>query len=143
MKVSLATGQPLKVGTYLHCLISTTQKVAMLAGEGRTVGVVVDPKKVYRSLVSVRQRLLCCVIFSGKLLSIYVFGVQNRFHLPYPCTSGVTVGDYVSTALLYPAVSISKILLTSANDLPKRSVVYVIVGDINHMLLVLHAKFNT
>ncbi|KAK2175873.1 hypothetical protein NP493_701g01000 [Ridgeia piscesae] len=45
-------GQPLKVGTYLHCLVKTSQKVAMLAGEGRTVGVVIDPKKVYRSLVT-------------------------------------------------------------------------------------------
>ena len=52
MKVPLTSGQPLKVGTYLHCLVKTSQKVAMLAGEGRTVGVVIDPKKVYRSLVS-------------------------------------------------------------------------------------------
>ena len=48
----LFSGNPLRIGQYIDCMINIKDKMPMLLEEKRTVDVIIEPRKVYRACVS-------------------------------------------------------------------------------------------
>ncbi len=44
-------GTPLKVGSYIHCMVKSDTQMERMIGESRSVNVTVEPRKIFRQQV--------------------------------------------------------------------------------------------
>ena len=61
------SGESLKIGSYLHCMIETKDHLEMKAGQSRTVQITVNPRQVFNSVVRVFRKQL--ISLEGNSLS--------------------------------------------------------------------------
>ena len=132
-------GRPLSVGSYLRCMILDDDRMDIMTGESRTVGVVVNPRKVHRSQVSPELKLSLQTLMPGMPVKVTVSkvtddGVLVKFltysgsvhysHLQEPARN-YNKGQELNTTILFinptsKAVSLSTLTHLVTPDLAPR-----------------------